>query len=539
MIIYMLKCAKKEWDEMKSKYFKYVFVAFAIAIMIFAVVKIKNDEQKKEETPKEATQDEKPEVTELKLGVALFDSINPILSKNKNVQNISKIIFEPLITLTSDYKIEMCLAKECVKQNETTYLIKLRNDRKWADGQKFTADDVQFTIDRLKDSDTIYSANVQNVTAVEVVDAETLRITLNQEVPFFEYNLTFPILSSKYYSDKEFTADIVPVGTGMYKVSDVQDSTLILNKNEYYPEADELKLDKITITTYPSIGELYNSFKTGSIDLISTENSNLKEYIGTIGYQVKEMKGREHDFIAFNTQNEILSQLNVRKAICYSIDKSNIVSSVYGDNYYTSSFPLDYGNWIYQEQDSSAGYNLEQAKQILVDDGWNYKYKYWQKTVNYRTQRILLNFVVKSSDTSRVSVAENIKTQLQNQGFRINLIKANDAQYQSYIANKNYDLILCSMNLSVSPDLSTFFGSNNLANYTNEEVTNIMNEVKNLSDEDKLKQDYKRLSEIYKNDMPYLSLYNNKYTVAYSTGLAGTLEPNWFNQFYNIKDWHK
>ena len=524
---------------MKSKYFKYVFIAFAIAIMIFAVVKIKNDEQKKEETPKEATQDEKPEVTELKLGVALFDSINPILSKNKNVQNISKIIFEPLVTLTSDYKIEMCLAKECVKQNETTYLIKLRNDRKWADGQKFTADDVQFTIDRLKDSDTIYSANVQNVTTVEVVDDETLRITLNQEVPFFEYNLTFPILSSKYYSDKEFTADIVPVGTGMYKVSDVQDSTLILNKNEYYPEADELKLDKITITTYPSIGELYNSFKTGSIDLISTENSNLKEYIGTIGYQVKEMKGREHDFIAFNTQNEILSQLNVRKAICYSIDKSNIVSSVYGDNYYTSSFPLDYGNWIYQEQDSSAGYNLEQAKQILVDDGWSYKYKYWQKTVNYRTQRILLNFVVKSSDTSRVSAAENIKTQLQNQGFRINLIKANDAQYQNYIANKNYDLILCSMNLSVSPDLSTFFGSNNLANYTNEEVTNIMNEVKNLSDEDKLKQDYKRLSEIYKNDMPYLSLHNNKYTVAYSTGLAGTLEPNWFNQFYNIKDWHK
>ena len=539
MIIYMLKCAKKEWDEMKSKYFKYVFIAFAIAIMIFAVVKIKNDEQKKDETPKEATQDEKPEVTELKLGVALFDSINPILSKNKNVQNISKIIFEPLVTLTSDYKIEMCLAKECVKQNETTYLIKLRNYRKWADGQKFTADDVQFTIDRLKDSDTIYSANVQNVTTVEVVDAETLRITLNQEVPFFEYNLTFPILSSKYYSDKEFTADIVPVGTGMYKVSDVQDSTLILNKNEYYPEADELKLDKITITTYPSIGELYNSFKTGSIDLISTENSNLKEYIGTIGYQVKEMKGREHDFIAFNTQNEILSQLNVRKAICYSIDKSNIVSSVYGDNYYTSSFPLDYGNWIYQEQDSSAGYNLEQAKQILVDDGWNYKYKYWQKTVNYRTQRISLNFVVKSSDTSRVSVAENIKTQLQNQGFRINLIKANDTQYQNYIANKNYDLILCSMNLSVSPDLSTFFGSNNLANYTNEEVTNIMNEVKNLSDEDKLKQDYKRLSEIYKNDMPYLSLYNNKYTVAYSTGLGGTLEPNWFNQFYNIKDWHK
>ena len=524
---------------MKSKYFKYVFILFAVLIMIFAIVKIKKDEQNKYQQTIEAKQEEPEEVTELKLGVASFDSINPILSKNKNVQDISKIIFEPLMTITSDYKLEMCLAKEYAKQNETAYLIKLKEDRKWADGQKFTSEDVRFTIDRLKDSDTIYSANVQHIIQVDVVDDTTVRITLDQEIPFFEYNLTFPILSSKYYSDKEFTADIVPVGTGMYKVSDVQDSTLILTKNENYPDYDKLKLDKITVTTYSSVGELYNSFKTGNIDLISTQNSNLKEYIGTIGYQSKEMKGREHDFLAFNMKNELLSQLNVRKSICYSIDKSNIVSSVYGDNYYTSSFPLDYGNWVYQEQDPSSGYNLEQAKQILVDDGWSYKYKYWQKTVNYKTQRISLNFVVKASDTNRVAVAENIKAQLENQGFRINLIKANDTQYQNYLTNKNYDIILCSINLSLSPDLSTFFGDSNLANYSNDEVTNIMNEVKNLNDDDKLRQDYKRLGEIYKNEMPYLSLYNNKYTVAYSTNLAGTIDPNWFYQLYNIKDWHK
>lgn len=524
---------------MKSNYFKYIFIIFAIGIMIFAIVKIKNDEQKKEEPKYEAKEEVEQEITELKLGVASFDSINPILSKNKNVQDISKIIFEPLMTLTSDYKLEACLAKEWAKQNETTYLIKLRDDKKWSDGQKFTSEDVKFTIDRLKDSDTIYSSNVQYVTSVEVVDDTTIRIILSQEVPFFEYNLTFPILSSKYYSDKEFIPDIVPIGTGMYKVNEVQESSLVLSKNEYYEENNNLKLDKITITIYSSVGELYNSFKIGNIDFISTQNSNLKEYIGTIGYLSKEVKGREHDFIAFNTQSAILSQTNVRKAICYSIDKSNIVSSIYSDNYCISSFPLDYGNWIYEEQDSSSGYNTEQAKQVLLDDGWNYKNKYWQKVVNYRTQRISLNFVVKSSDTSRVSVAENIKTQLENQGIRINIIKASDEQYQNYLKNKNYDMILCSINLSVSPDLSTFFGTNNLSNFSNEEVTNIMSEIKNLNDENKLKQDYKRLGEIYKNEMPYLSLYNNKYTVAYSANLSGTIEANWFYQFYNIKDWHK
>ena len=95
------------------------------------------------------------------------------------------------------------------------------------------------------------------------------------------------------------------------------------------------------------------------------------------------------------------------------------------------------------------------------------------------------------------------------------------------------------MNLSISPDLSTFFGTNNLANYSNDEVTNIMNEIKNVTDENKLKEDYKKLKEIYINDIPYLSLYNNKYVVAYNSGLAGNIQPNWFYLFYDFKNWHK
>ena len=525
---------------MKSNFSKYIFIIFAIGIMIFAIIKIKNDE-KKNDTQQVQIEEKTEEITkELKLGVASFDSINPILSKNKNIQDISKIIFDSLVTISTDYKAELILAKEWAKQSDTEYLIKLREDVKWSDGEKFTADDVRFTIDRLKDSDTIYSANVAHVIKVETVDNSTVKIILDQEVPFFEYNLTFPILSSKYYSDKEFIPNIVPLGTGMYKVTEVQSSAIILEKNEYYWKTDEkLTLEKITINLYSTAGELYNAFKVGNIDLVSTQNSNLSDYIGVIGYTAKEMKGREHDFIAFNTQSALLSNLNIRKAIAYSIDKSNIVSSIYGDKYYQSSFPLDYGSWVYKEQDSSSGYNLEQAKQILVDDGWSYKYKYWQKTVNYKTQRIVLNFVVKSTDTTRVSVAENIKTQLENQGIRVNIIKANNEQYNSYLQNKNYDMILCSMNLSISPDLSTFFGDNNLANYSNDEVKNLINEAKNTTDENKIKQNYKRLGEIYKIEIPYLSLYNNKYTVAYNSNLRGSLEPNWFYQFYNIKDWYK
>lgn len=527
---------------MKSNWFKYIFIIFIVIILIFAILKMKEDEASKEEL-EQTVSGQEDKIKEIKLGIAKLDTMNPILSNNKNVQDISKLIYEPLVTLTSDYKAEPCLAKEWAKQSDNSYLIKLRENVKWSNGQRFTADDVKFTIDRLKDSTTIYAYNVQYVIGMDIVDDYTVKINLDREVPFFEYNLTFPILSKDYYEAQDFTnteKNKSPVGTGKYKISEVGSSYITLSKNTgWWNKQKELTIEKITVNLYSSIGELYNSFKIGNLDLISTTNDNLQEYIGSIGYSSKEMKGREYTFLALNAQNYFLSKQEVRKAIAYSIDKENIVSNIFNNKCYTSSFPLDYGNWLSQGQEASAGYNLDQAKQLLVDNGWSYKYQYWQKVENYRTQRIVLNLLVRASDAAKVAVAENIKMQLENQGIRINIIQATDEQYNQNIESKNYDIALCSITLSPSPNLTTFFGEGNLSNYSNEEVTNIMNEAKNTSDENVLKEKYKRLSEIYKAEIPYIGLYNNKYIVAYSSELVGDITPNWFNQFYGIEGWYK
>lgn len=469
--------------------------------------------------------------------------MNPILSKNKNIQDIAKLIYDPLVTLTADYKAEPALATEWAKQSDHSYLIKLRENVKWTQGQRFTAEDVRFTIDRLKEISSIYSYHVQYVTEVEIVDDYTVKIKLDREIPFYEYFLTFPILSKDYYENEDFVnteKNTSPTGTGKYKISEVQPSYLKLEKNSgWWNKKENLTIEKITVNLYSSIGELYNSFKIGNIDLISTSNDNLQEYIGTIGYSSKEMKGRDHTFLAFNMQNSLLSRLEVRKAISYSIDKENIVSSVFHNKCFTSSFPLDYGSWLGQGQEASSGYNLEQAKQILMDQGWNYYSGTWQKVENYRTQKLFFNVLVRASDTSKVAVANNIKQQLEAQGIGINIIQATDEQYNNSINQRNYDMALCSMTLSPSPNLTTYLGEGNIANYKNEEVMNIMNEVKNTTDENRLKEKYARLSEIYRTDMPYISLYNNRHIVAYNSGLVGDINPNWFYPFYGIEGWYK
>ena len=533
---------------MKSKWPKYLFILVLIGIVIFAYFKIKGEEEIKKQQEYSSSSQNEEKIKEITIGIAQFDTINPIISNNKNVQSISRLIYEPLVNLTKDYKPEAALAKEWAKQDEKTYIIKIRDDVKWSNGSKFTSEDVRFTIDKIKTDEnvtSIYAYNVQYVSGVDIVDDYTLNIHLSQEVPFFEYYLTFPILSKDYYEGEDFSntnKNLNPVGTGKYKIVNAETSYITLEKNDNWWNSKNigLSLEKININLYSSVGELYNSFKTGNIDLLATDNSNFNDYIGTIGYNLKEVRGREHIFLALNTTSNILSDLTVRKAIAESIDKTGITSNVYGNKYYTCNFPLEYGSWLYNSsKNSNINYNLEQAKQELVDNGWSYKNQSWQKYLNNKTQKISLNFVVKASDESKKAVAENIKTQLENQGIRINLIYASDTQYESYLQNKNYDIILCSNYLGISPDMTTFFGEGNLANYSNEEITQIMNEVKNTTDEKILKEKYEKLEQIYNTQIPYISLANSKYNVLYNSNLVGDVSPNLYNVFYNIEGWYK
>ena len=174
---------------MKNSWYKYIFILFVIGIGVFAYFKIQGDEEtKKQESLNKANKQEE-QIKEITIGVAQLDTMNPILSNNQNIQNISRLIYEPLVGLGKDYKPEPILAKEWAKQDGNSYLIKLREDVKWSDGNDFTAEDVKYTIDRLKDNEvqSIYKSNVEYVIGLDVVDDYTLKINLSQEVPFFEY----------------------------------------------------------------------------------------------------------------------------------------------------------------------------------------------------------------------------------------------------------------------------------------------------------------------------------------------------------------
>jgi len=408
-------------------------------------------------------------------------------------------------------------------------------------GTDFSAYDVLFTIDRLKEVSSIYSYNVQHVIGAEVIDNNTIKIELDIEVPFFEYNLIFPILSKTYYEGEDFINTVKnqkPIGTGAYYIDAIEGSTITLKFNNYYREPkEEHKIKQIDINLYNSVGEVYNAFKLGNIDLINTNVTNIESYIGTIGFSSKEYKARQYDFLSINCSDDVLSNKAVRQAIMYGIDKNYIVANVYNNKYKISEFPLDFGSYLYNAEKSVWGYNPDKIKEILTNDGWELKNNVWQKKMNYRTTKLSFNLSVNSNHIERVKVAELIKEMLEANGIQINIVKLSDSNYNANLTNKNYDIILTGMNIYANPDLTTYIGENNKANFVNDEILGLQNDVKNITDESILKEKYDRILEIYNDEVPYIGLYNSLGTIIYSNNLIADISPNWYNIFYNIKNW--
>lgn len=160
-----------------------------------------------------------------------------------------------------------------------------------------------------------------------------------------------------------------PVGTGKYKVSTVDMVAQIeLKKNDNWWKKEEVnsRIDTITIRIYKSVAEVYNAYKLGGIDMITTNSSNIEEHIGTIGSNIKESYGRNFDYIALNCSSNMLAHKEVRQAISYLIDKQSIINNACGGKDILADHPLEYGSYLYDKEKYNYERNVEKAKEILT-----------------------------------------------------------------------------------------------------------------------------------------------------------------------------
>ncbi|MBE5819888.1 MAG: hypothetical protein E7310_03610 [Clostridiales bacterium] len=445
------------------------------------------------------------------IGITGYDTINPILSKNKDSQYLSKLIYNSILTIDEDFRIKEDLAKEYSKLNNTTYLIKLKEDIYWHDGQVFTVEDVKFTIENLKNiKESIYNKNVEKIKEIYVIDDYTFKIHLKEEVDNFEYLLCFPILAKHSYEEKTLiTKTDNHIGTGKYKIIKIEPEEIILiNDNNR----------EIVIKIYPSVTKLYSAFMKGKVDLIYTENVNYEHYIGKIGYGNNKSLGQKYGYLVINSKK---IEKDIRQAINYAINKNSII---YNNKYIIANFPLEYKKYLNNNDINIYEYDINKAKEIILKKGGN-------SNLNF-------NILVCGTNEQLVLVAEQIKEQLLEIGIKINVIKIREQDLQYYINLGQYDLILLEETIETNSGLNKYLGYDNISNYYNENMNHLLKDIKNIKDEKLFKEKYNAILEIYSKEIPFISLYFSSNIILYNSKLKGNFEHNWYDLFYNIDNWY-
>ena len=531
---------------MKEKHFKTIFIIL-VSILLLSAIYIYVFKQNERTIVASKLKGNKIDTftsDNIRIGIIEFDNINPILSNNKNVQDISRLIFYPLFTLTEDYRLEGVLAKEWSKIADKTYIIKLNDNIVWQDGNKFDSSDVIFTINMIKvlKEDSIYYHNIKNIVQLQEIDEYTIKIVTDSNVKYFEYNLIFPIISSKYFNEENLRSkikNINPVGTGMFYVSEINNKNILLKKNLKNLNAESLKIETITLNLYNSLSSAVEAFKSEEIDIFITSNMSTEEYLKNTNYNISRYINRGYNYLVLNCDNQILSNKEVRQAINYAINKEEISKNVLNNKYRISNFPLDFGSFAYDINNEVTSYDANKSKNILVENGWKYSIEGWKKKINNSNLTIEFDMIVNKNYTDNVKVSNAIKQQLRMVGILIKVKEVSEKEYNNYLKNKNYDLIIVNSTYGYSPLLKQYFGEDNFANYSNEEINKLLNEAELSNADNEIKQKYTRINEIYNEDIPYISLYYDTSAIIYSIALKGTLTPNSYNLFYGIETWYR
>ena len=402
---------------MNTKYFKNIFF-ITIIILIIAGIYIVYIKDNNKKSGVQAINKKIKISREISIGITNFDTINPILTQNLEIQHISKLIYEPLINITQDFNVEPCIAEEWSKIDELTYIVKLNKNKKWHNGQTVKIEDIEFTINTIKNVNSMYKENVEPIDKIEKINIDTFKLHLKQPINFFEYLLCFPILEENTYSSE------IPLGTGTYKIASIGRDEIIIQGNKI----------KLILKIFKNTTELYNQFTRENVDLIITENTNYERYIGNIGFEEKIIPGREFFYISCENIEEDL----IRKNLNCNINKERLIYDLYNRKYVVANFPLNYGSYLNSE-----------------------------KEVNYEANGKMNKNYTLSTNEENKKIAQQIKKQLEEQGITIYI--------QNY-QNPKADLILRNETVSIKPVITQYF-NNEEEKETITRISNIENKV--------------------------------------------------------------
>ena len=120
--------------------------------------------------------------SDIKLGVYGIDTLNPVATKSKSVQKIMNIVYEPLFSIDESGKVVPILAGSyTLSASGQQITVTLKDGIKWHNGTNLTAEDVAYTLSRMRDSGGIYKKVADRIHSFTATDKNTININFENK----------------------------------------------------------------------------------------------------------------------------------------------------------------------------------------------------------------------------------------------------------------------------------------------------------------------------------------------------------------------
>lgn len=526
-----------------------MILIFILSMLIVGCNQLKGEGGNPEQMPEEKR---KPVVGgELVLPITQFDTLNPMLNKNESVYFFNNLIYDGLIQLDGKLQAQPALATEWTPTEDGAgWIFQLRSNVFWHDGQPFTAEDVKFTIDTLKLSETstnrsIYSGFVKGIKSTKILSENRILIEMDSPINSAIEIFQFPIIPKHKFRNSEEVykepKDLL-VGTGRYKVDAYKGSKYIkLAMNEGYWE-NKPYVPTIIGKIVPDYAAALTSVEANETSLAKATDFDWEKYSEDKTLKIYEYTTLEYEFLSFNFNKELLADKNIRTAIAYSIDRPALVNEVYLGHATITDTPVHPHSWLYDESAKKYGKEVEKAKKILEGANWRDEDKDGILE-NEGGKRLTLHLLVNHDNPQRVETADLIASQLKEIGMEVIVEKVNWEEYQYRLFANRFDIALGGWKLSTVPDLSfalhsAYKGSTNFTGYAHPEMDRLLVEAAMAKSSEVRKQKYKEIQKRFIEDLPYFSLFFKNSALIAKDYVKGNVDPRPYNIYYSIDQWY-
>lgn len=251
-----------------------------------------------------------------------------------------------------------------ISDDKLVYTFHLREDATWSNGDPVVATDYEFAWQQalnpevasdyaymlyfIHNAEPYFNGEVEwSEVGVKVIDDYTLEVTLDNPLPYATDLFAFPTLApinQKFYeevgADKYATDAEYFCCNGMYELTEwSHNSQIVFQKREDYWNADAVGPDEIVYKIITDSQAGLNSYLSREIDYTDLDSGEVVQQAEAAGFEVGVKPARSSYYLIVNTEDEFMSNQNLRLALAYAIDKQALIDTVYqNDNQPMTSF---------------------------------------------------------------------------------------------------------------------------------------------------------------------------------------------------------